>query len=111
MESSSHAPAFLRRLPWAALSLAIFSLLFRSFIWASWRPYPGEPYGVADILEFLMGTALLGVCALNAVAGLALLVIRRWRVVPTGVRLLTVGVFLPVVYYVVYPRLPIFRLW
>ena len=111
MEDSSLPPAFLRKLPWVAIALVILSLLFRSLIWRSWRPYPGDPYGFADILEFVMGVALLFVCATSVAAGLAFLVVPRWGFRATGVRLLAVGIVVPVVYYFVYPRLPLFQLW
>jgi hypothetical protein len=93
------------------LALAAFGLLFRSLIWASWRPYPGEPLSFADVIEFFVGVALLGVCAVTALAGLAVLTVGRWRSPRTGVRLLAVGLLAPVVYYLAYQQVPILRLW
>ena len=111
MESRSDAPTILRRLPWVVLALAMFGLLFRSLIWASWKPYPGEPLSFADVIEFVVGVAILGACALSALAGLAVLIVDRWRSPRTGVRLLAVGLLVPFVYYVAYQQAPIFRLW
>ena len=111
VESNSHAPKLFERLPWVVLVLAVFGLLFRSLIWASWRPYPGEPLSFADVIEFFLGVALLGVCVLSALAGLAVLIVDRWRSPRTGVRLLAVGLLAPVVYYLAYQQLPVLRLW
>ena len=111
MESNPHAATFLERLPWVVLALAVFGLLFRSLFWASWRPYPGEPLSFADVIEFFVGVALLGACALSALAGLAALIVARWRSPRTGVRLLAVGLLAPVVYYLAYRQVPIFQLW
>jgi hypothetical protein len=111
VQSEPHAPAFLKRLPWVVLALAVFGLVFRSFIWASWTPYPGEPLSFADVIEFVVGLAFLGACALCALAGLAVLIVARWRSPRTGAGLLAVGLLAPVVYYLAYRQVPIFQLW
>ena len=111
MVTSTHAPTFVRGLPWVALGLALIGLLFRSLIWASWRPYPGDPYGVADILEGLILLTIVGLCALSILAGLVVALLPRWRSPQLAARLFLAGFIVPVAYYFVHPHVPTFRLW
>jgi len=91
---------------WAALSLAIVGLAFRSLVWASWAPRPDEAYGASDILELLIVCLLLAACGICVLVGGILAVTRRG-----GLRLLATGILVPVAYGIVHPLLPTFRLW
>lgn len=91
---------------WGSLSLAIAGLAFRSLVWASWVPYPNEPYRTSDILELLVLGVLLVLCGTCVLVGGLLVVTRRG-----GVRLLATGILVPVVYGILHPLLPTLRLW
>jgi hypothetical protein len=54
---------------WASLALAIAGLAFRSLVWASWVPYPNEPYAASGILELLTVCLLLVVCRVCVLVG------------------------------------------
>jgi hypothetical protein len=89
-----------------AISLAIVGLIFRSFVWASWLPYNGDPYGPSDILELLIFFAIAlssGVCV---IAGIGLLFVQ-----PRTFRILVAGIIVPVVYFLLHSLVPTFKLW
>src|SRR5262245_34139950 len=90
----------------AAVLAAALGLAFRSVVWAGWVPYPNEPYGVSDILEFLIACLVIALCAICVVIGGILLASRRG-----GARLLLTGLLVVVAYAVIHPLLPTFRIW
>jgi hypothetical protein len=109
--TSAATPMFVRTLPWLAVGFAAFGLLFRSLIWASWTPNPGEPASVADVIEFFVGIALLGLCALSIAAGVIAALLPRLRSARAALLPIVVGLLLPIAYYFAYQWVPIFRLW
>lgn len=94
-----------------ALGLAVLGLAFRSLIWGSWLPEPGDPYGLADVLELLIFYALVALCAVCVVLGMIVALRTKARPASLGGRLLAIGLLTPVVYYFLHPLMPIFRLW
>ena len=86
--------------------VAALGLAFRSLVWASWVPYPNEPYGVSDILELLIACLVIVLCAVCVVVGGILLATRRG-----GARLLLTGLLVLGAYAVVHPLLPTLRFW
>jgi hypothetical protein len=71
--------------------LFISSLVFRAFVYSRLPIVQGEPYGIADIFEFLFSCALLLSCVAAIALGFVFLLrgsTRRWRL---GLLLLIVG--------------------
>lgn len=64
------------RLTWllAGLSMALFvgGLAFRAFLYGRMYLGPDAPHGIADVIEFLLGWALLASLALSAAWATAL---------------------------------------
>jgi hypothetical protein len=60
---------------WLCITLAVVGLLFRVFIWASWVPAPGAPYGISDVLEMLLWFGICGVGYVCLLFGLLLALI------------------------------------
>ena len=58
---------FARLLAIASLVLFLCGLIFRAFFYSRMYLAPGEPYGIADIIEFLLGWALLGLLGLSTI--------------------------------------------
>jgi len=111
LELPSIPSRLLRLLLWSAGALAILGILFRSLIWASWTPYPGDPYGIADILELLIFAALFGLCALAILAAVLILLVPNWRDLRVAFQLLAIGTLLPLCYYFAHANIPTFRFW
>ena len=95
------------RISWAVLLLAAFDLAFRSLVWASWIPAPGEPYGASDLIELVTGCLLVLLCIACVVLGVILAV----RSPIIGLRHVAIGVIVPVTYTFIYPHLPLLQLW
>ncbi|MBB2495181.1 hypothetical protein [Aquipseudomonas ullengensis] len=91
---------------WLAAVLAVLGLAFRSLVWASWEPYPGDPYGPSDLIDLLLVVLVFLLAALSVLAGLGLLVGRPRR---PGV--LIAGLVIPLVYCLLRDVLPTHRLW
>lgn len=56
----------------ASLGLFLFMLYFRAFIYSEMYIAPGDPYGVSDIIEFILGCIFL---LLSVVSGIVSVVI------------------------------------
>jgi len=86
--------------------VAVLGLAFRSLIWAGWEPYPGDPYGPSDIIDFLLGLLVLLLATLSILFGVGLLL---WRPCRPGV--LIAGLLIPVIYHLLHALLPTHQLW
>ncbi len=91
---------------WLAAVLAVLGLAFRSLIWASWEPYPGDPYGASDLIDLLLVVLVFLLAALSILIGLVLLVGRPRR---PGV--LVAGLTIPLLYCLLRDWLPTHQLW
>lgn len=69
-----HGDRLARLLVVSSLALFLVGLVFRAFFYARIYLPPGEPYGVADIIEFLLGWGLIAMLGLSAVSAVALAV-------------------------------------
>ena len=78
----------------SCLGLFGFSLFFRAVLYSRMYIAPGDPYGLSDIIEFLLGWLLIGLLALSGIlAGvLALKGPRANRI--AAARLVGVGVLI-----------------
>jgi len=59
-----------------ALAWWLLGLMFRAFFYASLPVSPGEPYGIADVLELFHFGVLLLLCGALAVLGVMIAVLR-----------------------------------
>jgi hypothetical protein len=69
--------------------------VFRFRAYGSLPVAPGEPYGEADVLELAHDAALVVLCGLTVLQGLALLVLGRLELRRLGALLRLFGVALP----------------
>ncbi len=58
----------------SCLVMYLFMLYFRAFIYADMYIEPGDPYGISDIIEFILGS-LMGVLVIASCAVSVLLLI------------------------------------
>lgn len=56
------------------LSLFAFVLYFRAFIYAGMYIEPGAPYGISDIIEFLLGSVFLLLIVISVVLAVVLFI-------------------------------------
>lgn len=56
----------------SCLALFGFSLFFRAVLYSRMYIAPGDPYGLSDIIEFLLGSLLIGLLALSAIVAVVL---------------------------------------
>lgn len=61
-----------RKLIGTCLALFAFGLLFRAVFYSRMYIAPGDPYGLADIIEFVLGWALLGLLGISGITALVL---------------------------------------
>lgn len=76
----------------ACVLLLLAVLVFRATLYWHLPVAPGEPYGIADLLEFLLGLCLLFFAALAIGLGVILILDRRLGLRRHGVLLLIVGI-------------------
>ena len=50
-----------------------FMLVFRAFIYADMYKAPEDPYGISDILEFIMGVVFIALLALSVIISIVLM--------------------------------------
>jgi len=88
---SSRVARFGRVLLLATVLLGALGLLFRATLYWSLPVAPGDPYGIADVIELLNGYLLMGLsCALIPV-GLVLIIKRSVRSPRLGVACLALA--------------------
>jgi hypothetical protein len=58
----------------ACLGIFLFGLFFRLVIYSRMYIAPGDPYGLSDVIEFLLGWLLIGLLALSVVVSLFLVI-------------------------------------
>ena len=85
--------------------------LFRAFIWASWVPAPGDPYGVADVVEVALFIGLLLASCAAFSTGIACALVERWRDFRAINALCIIGIASPGTYIALHSFVPTFRLW
>ncbi|WP_220433165.1 hypothetical protein [Cognatiluteimonas lumbrici] len=90
--------------------LLVISLLYRSLVQPNWLPAPGEPYGVADVLEGLLWFAVLGLSVACLALSVVLALPSRFRDMRGAIRMLAIGIGVPLAAYLIYPHLPLVRL-
>jgi len=90
--------------------LLVISLLYRSFVWPNWLPVSGEPYGAGDILEALLWLLVLVLCAACLTLSAVFAMPCRVRNSRSAVRMLAIGIGVPLFAYLIYPHLPLVRL-
>jgi hypothetical protein len=90
----------------SAIVLGIVGLLFRSFVWASWSPHGGDPYGPSDILELLIFYLVILLSAVCVLAAVGLLFSRQ-----RTSRMLAAGIIVPAAYLLLHPLVPTFKFW
>jgi len=100
----------LRRLAALPLATAAVALLFRMFVWQSWGPAPGEPYGASDLVELvLFGATMLGAAAaFVAAAWIVAKVPKRSGLAVTLAGGAVAGLAL---HWFAHPLVPTLRLW
>ena len=76
----------------ATALLFALGIAFRATLYSRLYLAPGAPYGIADLIEFVLGWLLLGALAASAVAGLVLAVRG-----PTQNRWAAAGLFVTVI--------------
>ncbi len=82
---------------------ALLGLTFRlTGAYASMPVAPGEPHGIADVLEFLHGVALLVVAGFAALQGVLFAALGRLRLRPFALPMLLFALALPAVYGVTF---------
>ena len=77
---------------WTCAGFLVWTLVYRVTIYSRIPLAPGDPYGIADLLEFGFGLVLLGIAIACVLTGTLLLVVPRWRSVPLALALVMVGV-------------------
>ena len=100
----------LRRLAAFPLATAAVALLFRMFVWQSWGPAAGEPYGASDLVEvLLLGVTMLG--AATAFAAAAWIVTKTPRRSGLALALACGAVAGLALHWFAHPLVPTWRLW
>jgi hypothetical protein len=56
-----------RLLSASCIALFAFGLFFRAVLYSRMYIAPGDPYGISDIIEFLLGWLLIGFLGLSAI--------------------------------------------
>jgi hypothetical protein len=69
----------------------VWPLVYRATLYARLPLAPGDPYGIADILELVFWVVLVGTSTASALIGALLLGVRRWRSTRLGLGLLLLG--------------------
>lgn len=87
----------------ACVGFLSWALIYRATIYSRIPLAPGDPYGIADVLEFGFGLVLLGIALACVLAGTLLLVVPRWRFVPLALGLIAVGVASVPAYMLLHP--------
>lgn len=72
MERSTHAVKAIKLLSALSVVLLLASLGFRAFVYPHIPVAPGEPYGLSDIVELLLGLALIIALVLAAILAVVL---------------------------------------
>jgi hypothetical protein len=94
---------FGRRVLIASLGVLIWCLAFRMLIYARLPIGPGDPYGIADMLEWFFGMTLVLLAGLCFALGAFLVLRRSLGSLRFGLLLLVVGGAAPVLYGWLHP--------
>ncbi len=86
--------------------LVLFGLIFRATLYWTLPVAPGEPYGIADILELIIYFTILGMASLNVIVGLILLLVPNWRDIRLAVIALIVSLIMPPLYFMLHSLVP-----
>ncbi len=86
--------------------LVLFGLIFRATFYWILPVAPGEPVGIADVLELFIYFTILGMAGLNILLGLLMLVIPAWRDVRLAIISLIVSVVMPPLYFILHALVP-----
>lgn len=70
----SKGARFARGLAVASISVFVFMPLFRAFIYPHMYLGPDEPYGISDIIEFLVGCLFMFLVGLSVVTAIILVI-------------------------------------
>ena len=84
-------------------ALVVLGLCFRGTLYWRLPVTPGDPYGIADILELGLGFLLIGLSFTSALLGTLLLIFRHWGLSRLGLFLVLVGVVSPTAYFLLHP--------
>jgi len=86
--------------------LVLFGLIFRATFYWTLPVSPGEPYGIADVLELIIYFTILGMAGLNILLGLLMLMVTAWRDIRLAVIALIVSLIMPPLYFMLHSLVP-----
>ena len=90
----------------APLVILVLAFAFRATLYWSIPVADGEPKGGGDIIEILLFLLLISSCILSILFSALLAVIPKIRNNTYSVKLLIIGVVIPLVFWVIHPFIP-----
>ncbi|MEJ2360696.1 MAG: hypothetical protein P8Z75_04605 [Gammaproteobacteria bacterium] len=89
-----------------AVGLAIFGWVFRATFYWMIPVSPGEPAGLADMLDLAIFFGVLLLASLAMVGGVLLLMVPAWRNLRLAISVLVTSLVTPPLYYIVHALIP-----
>ncbi len=83
--------------------LALTGLVFRATLYWRLPVAPGEPVGIADVLELFGYLLILALSALSIILALVVALRRRYA---TAIRVSMIAVLTPLAFYLLHPLVP-----
>lgn len=90
----------------ATVGLAIFGLVFRATFYWMIPVTPGEPAGLADMIELLIFYGVLLTALAAMMLGVLLLMVPDWRNVRLATSVLVTSLVIPPMFYVLHALVP-----
>jgi len=88
------------------LVILVLTFAFRATFYWSIPVADGEPKGGGDVIEILLFLLLIGSCILSILFSALLAVIPKIRNNTYSLKLLIIGVLIPLVFWVIHPFIP-----
>ena len=86
--------------------LVLFGLIFRATLYWTLPISPGEPFGLADILELFIYFTILGMAGLLILFALLMLTVPAWRNIRLAIIALIVSLIMPPLYFMLHAVVP-----
>jgi len=86
--------------------IMVLAFIFRATLYWSFSVADGEPKGGGDVIEIILFLLLLGSCFLSVLYAALLAFVPKLRNKSYSFNLLIIGIFVPLVFWFIYPFIP-----